>query len=107
MLEDILEPKETIIFRKHFDVEFNKNNYNELALTNKRVIFYKRTGLVFKKDNTFSVPLSNISNVKFLEKGVLRKKGVLGIDIGSGKPIELIGNPSEIKYIYQKLLSSI
>ena len=107
MLEDVLESKEVIVFHKPLDIEFNGEGYNELALTNKRVLFYKRTGLVFKKDNTSSIPLSNVNNVKFLEKGVMRKKGILEIDIGKSKPIPLIGNPSEIKYIYQKLLSSI
>ena len=107
MLEDVLEPKEVIIFHEPFELEFAGDSYDELALTNRRVIFYKRTGLIFKKDNNSSIPLSNVNNVKFLEKGVIRKKGVLEIDIGKNKPIELAGNTSKIKYIYQKLLSNI
>ncbi len=107
MLEDILEPSETIIFRQHFETEVENEKYNELALTNKRVIVYKRKGLVFKKDSLSSVPLSNINNVKFLEKGVIRKKGVLELDILKGKFPPLVGKPSEIKYIYQQILNHI
>jgi hypothetical protein len=107
VLEDILEPKEVIIFKQPFDFEYNGSSFNELAMTNKRIVFYKRTGLIFKKDNTSSTPLKNINSVHFQEKGVIRKKGILEIDLGRGDPIGLEGNPSEIKYIYNKILSNL
>lgn len=107
MLEDILEPKEVIIFKQPFRFEFHGAKFDELAMTNKRIVFYKRTGLVFKKDNTSSTPLKNIGSVHFHEKGVMRKKGILELDIGRGDPIELQGNPSEIKYLYNKILSNL
>lgn len=103
MLEDILEPKEVIIFKQSFSYE----KFNELAMTNKRIVFYKRTGLIFKKDNTSSIPLKNIDSVHFHEKGVLRKKGVLELNLGRGDPIGLEGHPSEIKYLYNKILSNL
>ena len=107
MLEDILQPQETIIFRQHFETEVENETYNELALTNKRVILYKQKGLIFKKDSLSSVPLSSISNVKFQEKGVIRKKGILELDILKGQFPPIEGNPSEIKYIYQQILNHI
>ena len=107
MLEDIIEAKETILFKKPFDFEYNANKFNELAMTNKRIIFYKRTGLIFKKDNTSSTPLKNINTVHYAEKGVIRKKGVLEIELGRGGFIPLEGNPSMMKYLYNKILSNL
>ena len=103
MLEDVLEPNETIIFREEIPVE----EYQEMAMTNKRIILYRRTGLIFKKDDVSSIPLKSISNVKFHEKGVIRKKGELTMEIGKEEPLTLEGNLSEIKYVYNKILSNL
>lgn len=105
MLEDVLEPKEVVIFHEPFELEFVGDSYNELALTNRRVIFYKRTGLIFKKDTCSSIGYSQLGNVNYKEKGVIRKKGELILVIKGSKPIIIEGKPSEIKYIYQNIVS--
>ena len=105
MIEDILEPKEVIITRLPVHHEVNGQKYDELAVTNKRLIFYKRKGIIFKKDTCSSIGYSQLGNVLFKEKGVLRKKGELSLILRGGKPFTIEGKPSEIKYIYQNIVS--
>ncbi|MGI0047849.1 MAG: hypothetical protein ACREBB_11795 [Nitrosotalea sp.] len=107
MLEDHLAPNEVIVFRQPQEVEFKNEVYDELAITSQRIIFYKRTGLLFKKDNSSSIGLSNIGGVKFHEKGVVRKKGVMEVHLKNDNPLQIEGNASEMKYLYQNLLSRI
>ena len=107
MLEDLLEPQEMIVFREEFsDLEYADEIYHELAISNKRVLFYRRTGLLFKKDKSASISLANIQSVNFHEKGVIRKKGLLQIHLGKSV-IPLEGKLSEIKHLYQNLVSLI
>ena len=108
MLEDILAPKEVIVFRQPYDrLEVHDEIFDELAITSQRIIFYKRTGLIFKKDNSSSIGLSNISGVKFSEKGVIRKKGVMEVYLKDNSILPIEGNASEMKYLYQNLVSKI
>ncbi len=109
MIEDILEPDEIIVRELPFSEEIDNEKYNELAVTNKRLLWYKRKGLIFKKDSCNSIGFNQLSNVKFLEKGVLRKKGVLQFFLKDGKSDfpPLVGNPSEIKYLYQHIVSKL
>ena len=107
MLEDILKPNETIVHRdKYSDLEYNEESFEELVITNQRIIFYRRTGLVFKKDKGQSIPLRNIESVQFHEKGVMRKKGVLEIQV-KDSIIPLKGKLSEMKHLYNNILSLI
>ena len=109
MIEDILEPGETIVRELPFSEKIDGEKYDELAITNKRLLWYKRKGLIFKKDSCNSISFNQLSNVQFLEKGVLRKKGVLQFFLKDGKSDfpPLIGNPSEIKYLYQHIVSKL
>jgi len=108
LLEDILEPEEVIITRLPFSEKINGEKYDELAVTNKRLLWYKRKGLLFKKDSCNSISYNQLSNVKFLEKGVLRKKGVLELYLKDGSSLpQLEGKPSEIKYLYQNIVSKL
>lgn len=105
MIEDILESKEVIITKLGVNHEIEGQKFDELAVTNKRLIFYKRTGLIFKKDTCSSVGYSQLGNVNYKEKGVIRKKGELTLILNSGKSFTIEGKPSEIKYIYQNIVS--
>ena len=96
-----------IVFHEEFsNLEYNEESYDELAITTKRVIFYKRTGLVFKKDKGSSISLHNIESVDFHEKGVLRKKGELTIQLKDSS-IPIVGKLSEVKHLYNNLISLI
>lgn len=107
MLEDVLEAQEIIVFRSVISgLEYEHETYDELAITNKRIVFYKKTGIVFKKDKSASISLANIQSINFREKGVIRKKGVLEIHLVKSI-IPLEGKLSEIKHIYQNLISLI
>ena len=108
MLEDVLEPDEVIITRLPFSKKINGEKYDELAVTNRRLLWYKRKGLLFKKESCYSTSYNQLSNVKFLEKGVLRKKCVLELHLKDGSSLpQLKGNPSEIKYLYQNIVSKL
>jgi len=105
MIEDVLESKEMIIVKLAVNHEAQGQKYDKLAVTNKRLIFYKRTGLIFKKDTCSSIGYSQLGNVNYKEKGVIRKKGELTLILKGSKPIIIEGKPSEIKYIYQNIVS--
>ncbi len=53
MLEDVLERDEVIVKELPFSEEIDGEKYNELAVTNKRLIWYKRKGWCDEPD-TFS-----------------------------------------------------
>lgn len=95
-LDEILEPGEEVIVSGNYSGNLFDREYDKLALTDQRFIFYK------KKKSTF-VPLSNITNMTIEEKGTFSKTGVLNVDIGMEEPIELKGDPSKVKALYHKL----
>jgi len=107
MLEDLLESNEAILYRHPYNTEFRGDRYNELVVSSKRIIFYKREGLIFKKDQSAIVGLSNINSIKFKEKGVLRKKGILEIVLREGTGFPLVGDASAMKHLYHSLMSRI
>jgi len=107
LLEDLLEGQEVIVFRSDFhDLKFTGVRYDELAITNQRIVFYIRTGLLFKKDKSASISLKNIQSLNFHEKGVIRKKGELKIILGD-TAIPLEGDLSSMKHLYENLVSLV
>lgn len=102
MLEELLGPREEVRWRCSINnLQVGGQNFDELIVTDKRLIFYKQTGLVFKKDVIETMGLKTIDGLRFREKGTFMKKGVLEIPGDIKMFIE--GNPSEIKQLYQAL----
>lgn len=74
-LNDLLLPNEEIRYRREIpNFKLGGQSYEEMIVTDKRMIFYKREGLIFKKDISETVSLSKISGIKFNEKGRMNKK---------------------------------
>ena len=103
-LEDYLLPGEEIRFHSGKTVRYGKNPY-ELLVTNKRLLLYARRGLLFKSDDVVSVKLDELQGIKYKERGIISKIGILEVH---GKTLfQLEGNPSEIKTLYQQILQFI
>ena len=100
-LEDHLLPGEEVQFRSTTRVKYGGKDY-EVVVTNKRLILYARRGLVFKSDDVITQKLDEIQTIKYKEKGIIGKKGIVEVH---GKTImRLEGPASEMKPLYQRLL---
>lgn len=105
-LNDLLLPNEEIQYRRKIpNFKIGGQSYEELIVTDKRMIFYKREGLIFKKDISETVSLSKISGIKFNEKGRINKKGQIEIY----GPIKLIieGPLNDARYLHQTLVEKL
>lgn len=103
-LEDYLLPGEEIRFHSGQSVSYGGKLY-ELLVTNKRLLLYARRGLVFKSDDVVSIKLDELQGVKYKEKGVIGRIGIL--EIHGKTRIQLEGHPAEMKTLYQQILQFI
>ncbi|MCE9653283.1 MAG: hypothetical protein K8Q89_09585 [Nitrosarchaeum sp.] len=101
VLEDFLLPQEVIQYQSKHDIQYGAENY-VLFITNRRIIGHRRKGFIFKKDRVFSVALEEVSNLKYDEQGIVRKKGFLIIETRTQK-IPFEGNPKDVKVIWQEM----
>lgn len=105
-LDDLLHPNEEIRYRREmgkFTVGGEK--YDELIITNQRLIFYRRSGILFKKDMCETIGLSSIDGIKFKEKGRIFKKGVVEI-FGSVK-YRVEGTLADGHQLHQMLIEKL
>ena len=79
----------------------NGQKYDDLIITDNRLIFYKRAGLVFKKDIVETIGLKTLQGIKFKETGLIKKQGVIEI-LGNIK-WTITGKREELKTLYQAL----
>jgi len=104
-LEDYLLPGEDIRFRsKENTIKYGGKEY-QLLVTNKRILLYSRRGLLFKSDDLISIKLDEIQGIKYREKGVIGRTGI--IEIQGKTNFQLEGKPSEIKALYNQILQFI
>lgn len=101
VLEDFLLPQEVIQYQSKHDIQYGGENY-VLFITNRRIIGHRRKGFIFKKDRVFSVTLEEVSNLRYDEQGIVRKKGFLIIETRTQK-IPFEGNPKDVKVIWQEM----
>ena len=101
VLSDHLLPGEDIRFQSKSLVEYGGSKY-QVIVTNKRIILYARRGLVFKSDDVVTFKLEDVQGIKYKEKGIIGKKGI--IEIHSKTLATLSGPASEMKSLYQQLL---
>jgi len=103
-LEDYLLPGEEIRFHSNQSIKYGGKMY-ELLVTNKRLLLYAKRGLVFKSDDLVSIKLDELQGVKYKERGVIGKTGILEVH---GKTVlQLEGTPSAIKALYQQIMQFI
>jgi hypothetical protein len=99
-LDDFLLPGENIRFQGHSNVEFAGNTYR-VIVTDKRLVLYARRGFVFKNDDVITEVLSDIQGIRYRERGVIGRKGV--VEVHGRTKLELSGKPAEIKALNQNL----
>lgn len=102
-LQEFLFPQEAIKYQSQRPIKYGGQDY-VLYITNRRVIGHKLRGFIFKKDKVFSVALEEISNLKYDEKGLVHKKGVLAIETLDQKlRFEFEGGIEDVKVVWQEM----
>jgi len=102
-VEQFLAPGENIRFSSPTSVSFQGDFYT-LLITDRRILWYKTKGLLFKKNSFVGVPIEQVQNITYKEKGLARKKAFVTIQMGS-KNYEFSGALDMIKAVYGELQS--
>jgi len=100
-LEDYLMANEQVRFRSG-PVEYGGKRY-DLILTNKRLILYAKRGLLLKKDDVISWKIDEIREIRYYEKGIMKKRGYIRI-VEEKTQTDFYGPAKEMKVIYQRLM---
>ena len=100
-LEDFLMPGEGIRYTSADVVDYQGAQYF-FMITDRRVLWYRQTGLIFKKDNVISENISDIVDMRYNEKGILSKKGIVNLTT-TRKKIDFSGRKESIMEIYKEL----
>ena len=101
VLTDFLYPGETIVFQSSKIESLNDNFF--FYITDQRILLYRRRGVLFKKDRIISERIEDISTMQYVERGILRKRGVLSIKTYSKKMDPIVGKVADIKAIWQEM----
>lgn len=75
----------------------------EIILTNKRLLLYAKRGLLFKKDDVISWKIDEIREIRYYEKGLVKKTGYIRL-MEEKAQTDLYGPAKEMKTIYQRLM---
>jgi hypothetical protein len=94
-------PGENILFSSPKSIEYLGDHY-ELYITDMRLLWFKRSGLVFKKDKIISENIGDILEMRYEEKGIISKKGMIKVVTGR-KELEFSGRRDVIKTIHSEL----
>ncbi len=104
MIEDLFLPNEEIKYRRNIsNLSVGGERFEEMVITNHRILFYKRTGLIFKNDVIETIGLDSITGVKYREKGMISKKGI--VEIHGEEMRRMEGSAAQMKQLYQVLSS--
>lgn len=104
-LEDYLIPGEEVKYQSGGNaVQYGGKPY-KLILTNKRILLHSTRGLIVKKDDVVTQKLEELQGVKYKEKGLISKEGV--IEIQGKTVIQLSGSAASMKTLYQQIMQFI
>ncbi|MDH5438437.1 MAG: hypothetical protein OEX76_06005 [Candidatus Bathyarchaeota archaeon] len=101
VLKDFLLPNEAIRYRSPGKIRYLGDKFY-FCITNQRMLVYRRRGKVFKKDRIIAERLEAIENLSYNERGLVRKKGFLGVQTES-KRMFFEGKIPDVKGIWQEL----
>lgn len=103
-LEDYLIPGEEIKFQSGTEkLIYGGKKYN-LILTNKRFLLHSTRGIT-KKDDVVTIKLDELQGVKYRERGLISRKGVIEIQ---GKTLtQITGKAIQLKTLYQQIMHFI
>lgn len=102
-VEQFLAPGENIRFTSPQPVSFQGDSYT-FVVTDRRLLWHKTSGLLFKKNNFVSVPIEQVKNISYQEKGMMKKTGHIEVEVGS-KKYSFSGNLESIRSIYNEMQS--
>ncbi|MEM3192215.1 MAG: hypothetical protein QW292_09035 [Candidatus Parvarchaeota archaeon] len=100
-LEDYLIPGEQIKLQSNTDITYGGKKYR-LILTDKRVLLYNQRGLIVRKDDVVTQKLDELQGVKYKEKGLISKQGI--IEIQGKTKMDLEGPAAAVKNLYQQIM---
>jgi len=100
-IEKILAPGENIRYRSPVPVDFQGDKYY-LYITDRRLIWHKEEGLIFKRDKFVSILLEEVKEIRYSEKGLISRKGIVEVLMGDRR-YEFSGPAKAIMEIYNEL----
>ena len=101
VLTDFLFPGETIVFQSNKITSLNDDFF--FFITDQRILLYRRRGVLLKKDRIISERIENISSMRYGERGIVRKRGVLNIETYTKKMDPIVGKVADVKAIWQEM----
>lgn len=104
-LEEFMFPNERVEFSTLPELDYAGDKRFQFFITNQRVILFARRGLIFKRDHIISRAISEIAEIAYKEKGIL-KRGYLFIKSEKGN-LELKGKTETIKEITKILQNKL
>ncbi|MFH0748698.1 MAG: hypothetical protein V1915_02100 [Candidatus Bathyarchaeota archaeon] len=102
--DSYLLPGENVRFRSKSLIANGDRSY-QVIITDIRLILYARRGLIFKSDDLLTERIDKMVGMRYEEKGLLGKKGLITIQAETNMVFE--GKISEMKALYQSLLPFI
>ncbi len=103
-LRDYLNPTEQVSFKSGATVKHGGKDY-QVIVTDRRLILYGRRGIVIKNDDVITERLDNVQEIRYLEKGLISKRGIITIE--AVRSIQLVGDASQMKGIFNSLLQFV
>ena len=100
-LQDFLSPNEVVKYTC-MDLVSHANRMYNLHITNDKLVLHSKRGIIFKKDDIIAHRLAEILTMRYEEKGMISKKGILEVHMND-KKLPLEGRPSSIKAVWQEL----
>lgn len=104
-LEEFLFPNERIEYSTLPEIEYAGDGGFQFFITNQRAILFATRGMLFKRDHIISRAISEISEIAYKEKGLI-KMGHLFIRSEKGN-LEFKGKPEVVKEITKLLQNKL
>ena len=101
-LRDYLMPGEEIKFQSSRQVRYGTKSYH-VVLSDRRILLFAERGLLFKNDDVVSQKLAELQGVKYSERGIIDKRGVIHVQTFKTE-MDLSGPAEEIKTLYQQMM---
>lgn len=102
-VEQFLAPGENVRFTSPSPVRFQGDFYT-LLITDRRILWHKTRGLIVKKNNFVAIPIEQVKNIGYQERGLVKRQAFITIDMAN-KNYEFGGSLEAMKAVYGELQS--
>ena len=106
VLKDYLVRGEVVKYTAEPKMEYAGQKDYEISLTNKRLILFQNKGIFFKRDKFVSIALRDLDEVRFEEKGLVSKKGIIIMKTKDGVR-KMVGSMAETKEVFQTIQNQL